>query len=98
MRDVQLLRANTDRWISDRSGALHHEPPGDDHYGDVKPWRWTADAVNAESCRRRADVVQIDEPWMAISRQGPCLRSRANRVDGVSGTVANLCFGGGGPR
>jgi hypothetical protein len=43
-------------------------------------------------------VVQIDEPWMAISRQGPCLRSRANRVDGVSGTVANLCFGGGGPR
>jgi 5-methyltetrahydropteroyltriglutamate--homocysteine methyltransferase len=103
LRDLKLLRANTDR-------AIKATVPGpftmgrqaqDDYYKDEAAVALAyAGAVNAEIkdlFAAGADVVQIDEPWMqqhpdAARRYGLNALDRA--LDGVTGTVAvHLCFG-----
>ena len=103
LRDLQMLRANTDR-------AVKATLPGpftmarqaqDDHYKDEEAVALAyAEAVNAEIkdlFAAGADVVQIDEPWMAqhpdkARRYG--LKALDRALDGVTGTVAvHLCFG-----
>jgi 5-methyltetrahydropteroyltriglutamate--homocysteine methyltransferase len=103
LRDVAVLRANTDR-------AIKATVPGpftmglqaqDDYYKDEAAVALAyAGAVNAEIkdlFAAGADVVQIDEPWMqqhpdAARRYGLNALDRA--LDGVNGTVAvHLCFG-----
>jgi 5-methyltetrahydropteroyltriglutamate--homocysteine methyltransferase len=103
LRDLQVLRANTDR-------AIKATVPGpftmgrqaqDDHYGDEEAVALAyADAVNGEIkdlFAAGADVVQIDEPWM---QQHPDkarqygLEALDRALAGVTGTVAvHLCFG-----
>jgi 5-methyltetrahydropteroyltriglutamate--homocysteine methyltransferase len=103
VRDVQWLRANTDRPIKATVPGpfTMSRQAQDDHYGDEETMAMDfADAVNAEIkdlLAAGADVVQIDEPWM---QQYPD-KARAfgldalnHALDGVSGTVAvHLCFG-----
>jgi 5-methyltetrahydropteroyltriglutamate--homocysteine methyltransferase len=103
LRDLQMLRANTAR-------AVKATLPGpftmakqaqDDFYKDEKAVALAyAEAVNTEIkdlFAAGADVVQIDEPWMAqhpekARRYG--LKALDRALDGVTGTVAvHLCFG-----
>jgi len=103
VRDVQLLRVNTDRRIKATVPGpfTMSRQAQDDYYGDEEAMAGDfADAVNAEIKDlfvAGADVVQIDEPWM---QQYPDkarafgLRALNRALDGVSGTVAvHLCFG-----
>jgi len=103
VRDVQLLRANTDRRIKATVPGpfTMSRQAQDDYYGDEEAMAMDfADAVNAEIKDlfvAGANVVQIDEPWM---QQYPDkarafgLRALNRALDGVSGTVAvHLCFG-----
>ncbi len=103
VRDVQFLRAHTDR-------PIKITVPGpftmsvqcqDDFYGDDEKLAMDyAAAVNAEVkdlFRAGADIVQIDEPWMEsrwekAKRFGIKALDRA--LDGVEGTTAvHICFG-----
>jgi 5-methyltetrahydropteroyltriglutamate--homocysteine methyltransferase len=103
VRDVQWLRANTDRSIKATVPGpfTMSRQAQDDYYGDEEAMAADfADAVNAEIkdlFAAGADVVQIDEPWM---QQYPDkarafgLKALNRALDGVSGTVAvHLCFG-----
>jgi len=103
LRDLQMLRGNTSR-------AVKATLPGpftmskqaqDDYYKDEAAATLAyAEAVNAEIkdlFAAGADVVQIDEPWMAQhpdkARQYG-LKALDRALDGVAGTVAvHLCFG-----
>jgi 5-methyltetrahydropteroyltriglutamate--homocysteine methyltransferase len=103
VRDVQWLRANTDRRIKATIPGpfTMSRQAQDDYYGDEEAMAMDfADAVNAEIkdlFAAGADVVQLDEPWM---QQYPD-KARAFGLDAlnralndVSGTVAvHLCFG-----
>jgi 5-methyltetrahydropteroyltriglutamate--homocysteine methyltransferase len=103
VRDVQWLRANTDRPIKATIPGpfTMSRQAQDDHYGDEEALAMEfADAVNAEIkdlFAAGADVVQLDEPWM---QQYPD-KARAFGLDAlnralndVAGTVAvHLCFG-----
>ena len=103
VRDVALLRANTDRKIKATVPGpfTMSRQAQDDHYGDEEAVAMDfAAAVNAEIkdlFAAGADVVQIDEPWMqqypdAARRYG--LKALDRALDGVTGTVAvHLCFG-----
>src|SRR5579871_1786194 len=103
VRDVQLLRANTDRPIKATVPGpfTMSRQAQDDHYGDEEAVAMDfADAVNAEIkdlFAAGADVVQLDEPWMQqypdkARAFGLAALNRA--LDGVSGAVAvHLCFG-----
>jgi 5-methyltetrahydropteroyltriglutamate--homocysteine methyltransferase len=103
LRDLKVLRANTGR-------AIKATVPGpftlskqaqDDFYGDVEAMAMDyAAAVNAEIgdlFAAGADIVQLDEPWMAqhpddARRYG--LKALDRALAGVTGTVAvHLCFG-----
>jgi 5-methyltetrahydropteroyltriglutamate--homocysteine methyltransferase len=103
VRDVELLRANTDRRIKATvpgpfTMAMQAQ---DDFYGDPVAMAMDyAAAVNDEIkdlFRAGADVVQVDEPWMQqhpemAKQYGVKVLNRA--LDGVAGTVAvHLCFG-----
>jgi len=103
VRDVELLRANTDRKIKATvpgpfTMAMQAQ---DDFYGDpVAVAMDFAAAVNAEIkdlFAAGADIVQVDEPWMQqhpdkARQYGVKALDRA--LDGVGGTVAvHLCFG-----
>ena len=103
VRDVQLLRANTDRRIKATIPGpfTMSRQAQDDYYGDDEAMAMDfADAVNAEIKDlfvAGADVVQIDEPWM---QQYPDkarafgLKALNRALDGVTGIVAvHLCFG-----
>ena len=103
VRDVQLLRANTDRRIKATIPGpfTMSRQAQDDYYGDEEAVAMDfADAVNAEIkdlFAAGADVVQIDEPWM---QQYPDkarafgLKALNRALDGITGTVAvHLCFG-----
>jgi len=102
-RDVELLRANTER-------AIKATLPGpftlskqaqDEFYGDDEAMAMDyAAAVNAEILdlfSAGADIVQLDEPWMAqhpddARRCG--LKALDRALAGVTGTTAvHLCFG-----
>ncbi len=103
VRDVEFLRANTDR-------AIKITVPGpftmtqqavDEHYGDPESLALAyADAVNEEIhdlFAAGADFVQLDEPWLqaraeAARRYGVKAINRA--LEGVRGTtVLHTCFG-----
>jgi 5-methyltetrahydropteroyltriglutamate--homocysteine methyltransferase len=103
VRDVELLRASTDRRIKATvpgpfTMAMQAQ---DDFYGDPVAMAMDyAAAVNDEIkdlFRAGADVVQVDEPWMQqhpdkARQYGVKVLNRA--LDGVAGTVAvHLCFG-----
>jgi 5-methyltetrahydropteroyltriglutamate--homocysteine methyltransferase len=103
VRDVELLRANTDRRIKATvpgpfTMAMQAQ---DDFYGDPVAMAMDyAAAVNDEIkdlFKAGADVVQVDEPWMQqhpdkAKQYGVKVLNRA--LDGVAGTVAvHLCFG-----
>src|SRR5260221_4084866 len=70
VRDVQLLRANTDRRIKATVPGpfTMSRQAQDDYYGDEEAMAMDfADAVNGEIkdlFAAGAEVVQIDEPWM----------------------------------
>jgi 5-methyltetrahydropteroyltriglutamate--homocysteine methyltransferase len=103
VRDVELLRANTDRKVKATvPGPFTMSMQAqDDHYGDPIAMAMDyAAAVNAEIkdlFAAGADVVQIDEPWMQqhpdkAKQYGVKVLNRA--LEGVTGTVAvHLCFG-----
>ena len=103
VRDVQWLRANTDRRIKATVPGpfTMSRQAQDDFYGDEEAVAMAfADAVNAEIkdlFAAGADVVQIDEPWMQqYPDQARAFGVKAlNRaIDGVSCTIAvHLCFG-----
>jgi 5-methyltetrahydropteroyltriglutamate--homocysteine methyltransferase len=103
VRDVEFLRANTDRMIK-------MTVPGpftmaaqcqDDFYHDgEKLSLGYAAAVNAEIkdlFTAGADIVQIDEPWMQSRPQQARaygLKALDCALDGVKGTTAvHICFG-----
>jgi 5-methyltetrahydropteroyltriglutamate--homocysteine methyltransferase len=103
VRDVEFLRANTDRMIK-------MTVPGpftmsaqcqDDFYHDERGLALDyARAVNAEIkdlFAAGADIVQVDEPWMQ-SRPQPArsygLEALNAALDGAGGTTAvHICFG-----
>src|ERR1700756_610265 len=103
VRDVEFLRANTDRMIK-------MTVPGpftmsaqcqDDFYGDEERLALDyAAAVNAEIndlFAAGADIVQIDEPWMQ-SRPEKARKYGVKALDralaGIGGTTAvHICFG-----
>jgi 5-methyltetrahydropteroyltriglutamate--homocysteine methyltransferase len=103
LRDLQVLRANTDRKIKATVPGpfTMSKQAQDDYYRDAEALALAyAGAVNAEIkdlFAAGADVVQIDEPWMQqhpddARRYG--LQALDRALDGVSGTVAvHLCFG-----
>jgi 5-methyltetrahydropteroyltriglutamate--homocysteine methyltransferase len=103
VRDVEFLRANTDR-------AIKITLPGpftmtqqaqDDYYKDEEALALAyAAAVNDEIRdlkRAGADVIQLDEPWLQAradraARYGVKAINRA--LEGIEGTtVVHLCFG-----
>jgi 5-methyltetrahydropteroyltriglutamate--homocysteine methyltransferase len=102
-RDVELLRANTDR----KTKATVPGPftmaqqAQDDFYRDEEALAMDfAAALNAEIkdlFAAGADIVQVDEPWMQqhpekARRYG--VKSLNRALEGVSGTIAvHLCFG-----
>src|SRR5215469_12281858 len=103
VRDVELLRANTDRRVKATvPGPFTMSMQAqDDFYRDPVAMAMDyAAAVNAEIkdlFAAGADVVQIDEPWMQqhpdkARQYGVKVLNRA--LEGVTGTVAvHLCFG-----
>jgi 5-methyltetrahydropteroyltriglutamate--homocysteine methyltransferase len=103
LRDLQVLRANTDRKIKATVPGpfTMGKQAQDDYYKDEEAVAMDyAAAVNAEIkdlFAAGADVVQIDEPWM---QQHPDkarqygLKALDRALDGIAGTVAvHLCFG-----
>jgi 5-methyltetrahydropteroyltriglutamate--homocysteine methyltransferase len=103
VRDVKILRANTDRTIKATVPGpfTMGKQAQDDFYKDeVAVAMDYAAAVNEEIkdlFAAGADIVQIDEPWM---QQHPDkarqygLKTLQRALDGVTGTIAiHLCFG-----
>jgi len=103
VRDIQFLRANTDRRIKITVPGpfTMSQQAVDEHYHDTAAMALDyADAVNAEMrdlFAAGADVVQIDEPWMQAFPEkareyGLAALNRA--LQGVAGTTAvHICFG-----
>ncbi|MBZ5635863.1 MAG: 5-methyltetrahydropteroyltriglutamate--homocysteine methyltransferase [Acidobacteriia bacterium] len=103
VRDIQFLRANTDRKIKITVPGpfTMTQQAVDEFYKDEKAVSLDyAAAVNEEIkdlFAAGADVVQIDEPWMQASPDkarayGVTALNRA--LDGVRGTTAvHICFG-----
>ncbi|MBX6375522.1 MAG: 5-methyltetrahydropteroyltriglutamate--homocysteine methyltransferase [Acetobacteraceae bacterium] len=102
-RDVEFLRANTDRQIKiTLPGPFTlSQQAVDAHYGDEEAMAMDYAAAVAEEARdlkaAGADVIQLDEPWLqarpeAARRYGVKVINRA--LEGVPGpTVVHLCFG-----
>jgi 5-methyltetrahydropteroyltriglutamate--homocysteine methyltransferase len=103
VRDVQFLRANTERMIKMTvPGPFTLAQQCEDaFYGNEEALALDyAAAVNAEIkdlFAAGADVVQLDEPWMQARPEKACaygLAALARALDGVTGTTAvHLCFG-----
>ncbi len=103
LRDLEVLRANTHRPVKATLPGpfTMSKQAQDDYYKNEEAVALAyAEAVNAEIkdlFAAGADVVQIDEPWMAQhpdkARQYG-LKALDRALDGVAGTVAvHLCFG-----
>ena len=102
-RDVQVLRANTDRKTKTTVPGpfTMAQQAQDDFYRDEEALAMDfAVALNAEIkdlFAAGADIVQVDEPWMQqhpekARRYGVKALNRA--LEGVTGTIAvHLCFG-----
>lgn len=103
LRDVQFLRANTDRPIKATLPGpfTMSQQAQDDYYHDEEALAMAlAEAVNAEMrdlFAAGADVVQLDEPYLqARSEKAERFAIKAiNRaLEGISGTTAlHTCFG-----
>jgi 5-methyltetrahydropteroyltriglutamate--homocysteine methyltransferase len=103
VRDVQFLRANTDRPIKITLPGpfTMTQQAQDDYYKDEEALALAyAAAVNDEIKdlkRAGADVIQLDEPWLQAradraARYGVKAINRA--LEGVDGTtIVHLCFG-----
>ncbi len=103
VRDVEFLRANTDRMIKITVPGpfTMAQQAVDEFYKDEEKLALGyAEAVNEEiqdMFRAGADVVQIDEPWMQAMPEkareyGVKALNRA--LEGVKGTTAvHICFG-----
>jgi len=103
VRDVQFLRANTDRMIKITLPGpfTMAQQAQDDYYHDEEALALAyADAVNAEARDLKAagaDVIQLDEPWLQAradraARYGVKAINRA--LAGIPGpTIVHLCFG-----
>src|SRR5881394_4487871 len=103
VRDVEFLRANTDRPIKITLPGpfTMTQQAQDDYYKDEEALALAyAAAVNEEIRdlkRAGADVVQLDEPWLQAraeraARYGVKAINRA--LEGIDGTtVVHLCFG-----
>jgi 5-methyltetrahydropteroyltriglutamate--homocysteine methyltransferase len=103
VRDVQFLRSITDRRIKitvPGPFTMTHQAQ-DDHYGDERSLALAyADAVNAELRdlrAARADVVQIDEPYLQARPEAAreyAVEAVDRALDGIEGdTVLHTCFG-----
>jgi 5-methyltetrahydropteroyltriglutamate--homocysteine methyltransferase len=103
VRDLQFLRANTDRRIKITLPGpfTMAQQAHDEYYGDLEAMAMAfAEAVNAEVrdlAAAGADVIQIDEPWLrndpeAARRFAVRAIDRALEGAGVP-TVVHLCFG-----
>ena len=102
-RDVEFLRANTDREIKATLPGpfTMSQQAQDDHYHDEEAFAMAlAEAVNEEVrdlFAAGADVVQLDEPYLqARSEKAERFAVRAiNRaLEGITGTTAlHTCFG-----
>jgi 5-methyltetrahydropteroyltriglutamate--homocysteine methyltransferase len=103
VRDVQFLRANTDRQIKitvPGPFTMSQQAQNDFYKSQAEMANDYADAVRAEIIdlfAAGADVVQIDEPYMQ-ARPKPAMEyglAALNRaLDGVKGTTAvHICFG-----
>jgi len=103
VRDVQFLRANTDRTIKITVPGpfTMAQQAQDDHYGDPEALALAyAVAVNAEIrdlFAAGADVVQLDEPYMQArpdAARAFGLKALEMALEGVEGTTAlHICFG-----
>ena len=103
VRDVEFLRANTDRMIKmtvPGPFTMSAQCQDDFYHDEEKLALDYAGAVNAEIkdlFAAGADIVQIDEPWMQsrpqqARRYGIAALDAA--LDGVTGTTAvHICFG-----
>jgi 5-methyltetrahydropteroyltriglutamate--homocysteine methyltransferase len=103
VRDVEFLRANTDRMIKitvPGPFTMSQQAQNDYYESEIDMAMDYADAVNAEIkdlFAAGADVVQVDEPYMqarpAKAREyGIAVLNRA--LEGVTGTTAvHICFG-----
>ena len=103
VRDVQFLRANTDRMIKmtvPGPFTMAQQAQNDFYKDEVELALDYAAAVNAEIkdlFAAGADIVQIDEPYMQArpekARQYG-LKALNRALDGVKGTTAvHICFG-----
>ena len=102
-RDVEFLRANTDREIKATLPGpfTMSQQAQDDHYHDEEAFAMAlAEAVNEEVrdlFAAGADIVQLDEPYLqARSEKAERFAVRAiNRaLEGITGTTAlHTCFG-----
>ena len=103
VRDVEFLRANTDRAIKATLPGpfTMSQQAQDDYYHDEEALAMSlAEAVNAEIrdlFAAGADVVQIDEPYLqarAEKAQKFAIKAINRALEGVGGTTAlHTCFG-----
>jgi 5-methyltetrahydropteroyltriglutamate--homocysteine methyltransferase len=103
VRDVQFLRANTDRTIKitvPGPFTMSQQAQNDFYKDDQEMVLDYAAAVNAEIkdlFAAGADIVQIDEPYMQARPEKARkygLRGLEAALDGVNGTTAiHICFG-----
>jgi 5-methyltetrahydropteroyltriglutamate--homocysteine methyltransferase len=103
VRDVEFLRANTDRMIKiTLPGPFTMTAQAvDEHYGDGEAVAMAfADAVNAEMkalFAAGADIVQLDEPWMQAlpgDADHYAVAAINKALEGAPGmTAVHMCFG-----
>jgi 5-methyltetrahydropteroyltriglutamate--homocysteine methyltransferase len=102
-RDVEFLRANTDRCIKITLPGpfTMAQQAQDEHYKDEAALAMAyADAVNAEAKDLKAagaDVIQLDEPYLQAQPEKArqyAIAAINRALEGVPGpTVLHLCFG-----
>jgi 5-methyltetrahydropteroyltriglutamate--homocysteine methyltransferase len=99
VRDVEFLRANTDRKIKitlPGPFTMSRQAKNEFYKDEEELVMDYAAAVKAEIRDLRAagaDVIQLDEPWLQ-ARAEEARRLALPAIDGISGpTVLHLCFG-----
>ncbi|MDA1323736.1 MAG: 5-methyltetrahydropteroyltriglutamate--homocysteine methyltransferase [Proteobacteria bacterium] len=103
VRDVEFLRANTDRLIKITLPGpfTMTQTAVDEHYGDDEACAMDFAAAVNEEVRdlfaAGADVVQLDEPWMQAKPEKAkqyAVKVINRALEGAAGTTAvHMCFG-----
>jgi 5-methyltetrahydropteroyltriglutamate--homocysteine methyltransferase len=103
VRDVEFLRANTDRKIKitlPGPFTMSRQAKNEFYKDEEEPVMDYAAAVNAEVCDLKtagADVIQLDEPWLQARPEEArrlALPAIDAALDGIPGpTALHLCFG-----